>query len=107
MIGAVLLAVVGLTASSSFGAEGKALYEQHCVKCHGADAKGNTKMGQKLGIKDYSSSKAWEGVSDTAAVKAVKQGVKDKDGKVVMKANEDVSEADAKAMVDYMKTLKK
>lgn len=96
-----------LSTTTLLAADGKALYEQHCAKCHGADGKGNTKMGQKVGAKDYSSPKTWEGVTDAAAVKAVKEGVKDKDGKVVMKPAEGVSDADAKAMIDHMKTLKK
>ncbi len=106
-IGAVLLTVVTLSAAHAIAADGKALYEQHCVKCHGADARGDTKMGQKLGIKDYSNAKTWEKVTDAAAVKAVKEGVKDKDGKMVMKPNEALSDAEAKATVDHMKSLKK
>jgi cytochrome c551/c552 len=95
------------TVTTLCAADGKALYEQHCAKCHGADGKGNTKMGQKVGAKDYSVAKTWEGLTDATALKAVKEGVKDKEGKVVMKANEELSDADAKAAVDYMKTLKK
>ncbi len=103
--GATFIAV--LTSTAMLAADGKALYEQHCAKCHGSDGKGDTKMGKKLGAKDYSSSKTWEAVTDSAAMKAVKEGFKDKEGKVVMKATEGVSDGDAKAMVDYMKTLRK
>lgn len=107
MIGAVLVAAMTLSARHSLAADGKALYEQSCAKCHGVDAKGNTKMGQKLGIKDLSNPKSWEGLTDAAAVKAIKEGVKDKNGRMVMKADEGVSDADARAMVEYMKSLKK
>ncbi len=107
IVGAVVAAAAILTATSASAADGKALYEQHCAKCHGVDGKGATKMGQKLGVKDYSTAKAWEGVTDAAAVKAVKEGVKDKEGKVVMKPAEELTEADAKAVVDHMKSLKK
>ncbi len=105
--GALLAIALALAAVTSSAAEGKALFEQHCAKCHGADGKGSTKMGTKLGARDYSSPKTWEGVTDAAALKAVKEGVKDKEGKTVMKPAEELGDAEAKAVVDYMKTLKK
>jgi cytochrome c551/c552 len=103
----VILTVSLLAATSLFAADGKALYEKECAKCHGTDGKGETKMGKKLGAKDYSSPKAWEGLTDAAALKSIKEGFKDKDGKVIMKPAEGVTDADAKAIVDHMKTLKK
>lgn len=107
LITGAILGIAVLTSTTLLAADGKALYEQHCAKCHGADGKGETKMGKKMGAKDYSNPKTWEGVTDTAAAKAVKDGVKDKDGKAVMKPTEGVGDAEAKAVVDYMKTLKK
>ncbi len=106
-LGALLVAALTLTATLALAEDGKALYDKHCAKCHGPDGKGETKMGQKLGAKDYSKAKAWEGVTDATAVKAVKEGVKDKDGKVVMKPAEGLTDADVKGVVEYMKTLKK
>ena len=106
IIGAVAI-IAALSATSLLAADGAELYKEHCAKCHGADGKGNTKMGQKVGAKDYSNAKTWENLTDANAVKAVKEGVKDKDGKVVMKPTEGVSDTDAKAMVDHMKSLKK
>ncbi len=107
LIGAVLGAAVMVTANSARAADGKELYEKNCAKCHGQDAKGATKMGQKLGVKDYSAAKNWEGLTDEKAVKAVKEGVKDKEGKLVMKPTEGITDDDAKAVVEYMKSLKK
>ena len=106
-IGALIALATTLTAVAAMAADGKALYEKDCSKCHGADGKGNTKMGQKVGARDYSNPKTWEGLTDATAVKAVKEGVKDKEGKVVMKPVEGVTDADAKAMVEHMKTLRK
>ena len=96
-----------MAALSASAADGKALYEQDCAKCHGADGKGATKMGQKLGCKDYTDAKVQGAITDEAAMKAVKEGVKDKEGKTVMKGAEGMSDADIKAVVAYMRTFKK
>ena len=103
----IILTISLFAATSLFAADGKALYEKECAKCHGADGKGETKMGKKMGAKDYSNPKTWEGLTDAAAVKSVKEGFKDKDGKVIMKPMEGATDADAKAIIDYLKTLKK
>jgi mono/diheme cytochrome c family protein len=95
-----------LSATPVVAGDGKALYKEHCAKCHGADGKGNTKMGQRLGAKDYSDPKTWEKMTDAAGTKAIREGLKDKDGKVLMKPTEGVSDADAKAVMEYMKSLK-
>jgi len=102
-----ILVIAAFATTTSFAADGKALYEKNCRKCHGTEGKGDTKMGQKLGAKDYSAAKTWEGLTDAAAIKSVKEGFKSKDGKEIMKPTEGVTEADAKAIIDYMKTFKK
>ena len=104
----ILLAITfGFAAAmSASAADAKENWEKSCAKCHGADGKGETKMGKKLGAKDYSNPKAWEGLTDAAAVKSVKEGFKDKDGKVIMKPMEGGTETDAKVIIDYLKTLK-
>lgn len=107
LIAGAILSIAVATATNAFAADGKATYTKHCAKCHGADGKGQTKMGQKLKAKDYTTAKAWEGVTDAAALKAVTEGMKDKDGKVIKKPIEGINEAEAKAAVDYMKTFKK
>jgi cytochrome c6 len=101
------IAVAGMAALSASAADGKALYEQHCTKCHGADGKGATKMGQKLGAKDYTDAKVQDALKDEAAIKAIKEGLKDKEGKVLMKPAEELSADDMKALVAYMRTFKK
>ena len=93
-----------LTASA---ADVKENWEKSCVKCHGADGKGQTKMGQKLGIKDMTDAKVQEGFKDEEAFKAIKEGLKDKEGKTQMKAAEGLSDDDIKGLVKYVRSLKK
>jgi mono/diheme cytochrome c family protein len=101
------IAAMAISAVAVRAADGKALYEEHCAKCHGADGKGNTKMGSKLGAKDYTDAKVQAELKDDAAAKAIKEGLKDKDGKNVMKPAEELSADDVKALVAYMRTFKK
>jgi cytochrome c551/c552 len=105
----VLIAItaLALSATSLLARDPKALYEDQCAKCHGLDGKGQTKMGQKLGAKDYTDAKVQAALTEDAAFKAIKDGFKDKDGKALMKPTEDVSDDDAKALVVYMRTFKK
>ncbi len=96
-----------MAALSARAADGKALYEKDCAKCHGADGKGETKMGKKMGAKDYTDAKVQAELKDEAAIKAIKEGLKDKEGKVLMKPVEGASDDDIKALVAHMRTFKK
>jgi cytochrome c553 len=102
-----LIAVLAIPAISATAADAKATYDKECAKCHGADGKGGTKMGQKLGAKDYTDAKVQDNLKDEAAVKAIKEGFKDKDGKVLMKPAEGLSDEDIKGLVGYMRKFKK
>ena len=96
---------LALTTTTAFAADGKAVYADNCTKCHGDDGKGATKMGTKLGAKDYSDAKVQAAVSDDQAFKSIKEGMK-KDGKTLMKPSE-FPDADIKASIAYLRTLKK
>src|SRR5215472_11853845 len=103
----LVVAAIALTAGSAFAADAKVQYEKDCAKCHGADGKGETKMGKKLGAKDYTDAKVQAELKDDAAFKAIKEGLKDKDGKVLMKPAEGTSDEDIKALVAFMRSFKK
>src|ERR1017187_2486970 len=77
------MAIMAVSALSATAGDAMANYEKSCAKCHGADGKGETKMGKKLGAKDYTDAKVQDELKDDAAFKAIKDGYKDKDGKPV------------------------
>lgn len=97
----------GIAAGNVAAADGKALYDSKCKKCHGEDGKGQTVMGKKVGCQDYTDAKVQEAVSDENALKAIKEGFKNKDGKEVMKPTEGITDEEAKAIIAYMRSFKK
>jgi mono/diheme cytochrome c family protein len=50
-------AAVLLAAAAVAAADGKATFGGKCAACHGADGKGQTAMGKKLGVKDLTVTK--------------------------------------------------
>ncbi len=100
-----LTAMVVGAAISAVAADGKALYDKECGKCHGADGKGQTVMGKKMKAKDYTDAKVQDAVTDEAMAKAIKDGVK-VDGKEVMKPTK-LTDDEVKAIVKHMRGLKK
>ena len=104
----IALGIAGLfVAGYSVRAEdAKAIYERDCAKCHGTDGKGDTKMGKRLGCKDYTEASVQAELKDEDAVKAIKEGLK-KDDKTLMKPAEGLSDDDIKALVAYMRAFKK
>ena len=103
----LFLAALLVPALSLCAADAKERYEKDCAKCHGSDGKGDTKMGKKLGAKDYTDAKVQAEVTDDAAFKAIKDGLKDKEGKALMKPIEGATDEEIKGLVAYMRTLKK
>ena len=102
-----IIAALALSAWSIRAADVAALYEKNCVKCHGADGKGETKMGKKVGAKDLTDAKLQAELKDEAAFKAIKEGLKDKEGKVQMKPIEGATDEEIKALVGHVRTFKK
>ena len=87
------------SAGISFGADASATWNANCASCHGKDGGGSTMMGKKLAVKDYSKE---QGFSDAEATNVIKNG------KGKMKGYKDkLSDADVKALVAYVRSLKK
>ncbi len=95
----VFATIIIASASIGFAADAAAIWAQNCASCHGKDGSGNTMMGKKLGVKDYTKEQSF---SDAEAANIIKNG------KGKMKGFKDkVSDADVKALVAYVRSLKK
>jgi len=105
---ALLITVAACAAMvvSASAADVKENWDKNCAKCHGPDGKGDTKMGKKLEIKDFTDAKVQAALKDDAMFKAIKEGVKDGE-KVRMKAVEGLSDEEMKALVTYVRAFKK
>jgi cytochrome c553 len=104
----ILAAVLGFAAAGTVrAADAKENWDNLCAKCHGPEGKGDTKMGQKLGVKDFTDAKVQEAIKDEDATKAIKEGKKDADGKTLMKPFDTLSDDEVKALVAQVRGFKK
>lgn len=107
---AIVSLIVSMLAASAISvraADAKALWDANCAQCHGPDGKANTKMGKTLSAKDLTDPKVQAEFTDVKATQSIKDGVK-QNGKTTMKAfGGKLSDDDVKALVAYVRTLKK
>lgn len=102
----ILVLVLALTAALAFAAPAADDWENNCASCHGPDGKAQTKQGKKLKIRDYTDAKVQAEMKDEDMLKAILDGVK-VDGKERMKGYRDeLSEEEAKALVEYIRKMK-
>ena len=103
----ILAAAFSLAAAVSVRADdAKDNWTTMCAKCHGADGKGQTKIGQRLGCKDFTDPKVQADIKDDAAFKALRNGLTSDDGKTLMKPFDALSDDQIKALIAYVRTLK-
>jgi cytochrome c553 len=103
-----IVAIIAASVGPSLrGADANQNWSAQCLKCHGADGKGQTKMGKQLAVKDLTDPKVQAAFTDAQAAKAIKEGIKE-GGKTKMKPLGGVlSDGDTKALVAYVRSLKK
>src|SRR6266581_3399216 len=102
---AVALCIAAMT--SMRAAEVKENWEKHCQKCHGADGKGNTKMGRQSGVKDYTDPKVQAELKDENAVKIIKEGIVEKDKRKMDPYKDKLTDEETKALIAYIRAFKK
>jgi cytochrome c6 len=103
LISSLLVAVANLARS----ADVKENWEKHCQKCHGADGKGQTKMGRQSGAKDYTDPKVQAELTDANAVKIIKEGIVDKGKKKMDPYADKLNDEEIKALIAYIRAFKK
>jgi mono/diheme cytochrome c family protein len=92
---------------SGRAADAKSNWANNCAQCHGPSGKGDTKMGKMLNAMDLTDSKKQSSFTDAQAAAAIKDGIK-QNGKTAMKAfGGKLSDDEIKALVAYVRTLKK
>ena len=103
----IALGLLAVSAVSSHAADAKENWDKNCAACHGKDGTANTKMGMKLNAKNLTDPKVQASFTDAKAAQSIKEGIKE-DGKTKMKAFGDkLSDDDIKALVAYVRSLKK
>ena len=84
-----------------------ATFDKKCASCNGKDGKGQTKMGKKLGAKDFTDAKVQAGLTDAQIEEAIKNGKKNDAGKQVMKGFAGkLSDDEIKALVKVVRAFK-
>ena len=106
----VIILVIGILIAAPLAvraADAKANWANNCAQCHGPTGKGDTKMGKMVGAMDLTDPKKQASFTDAKATEAIKNGVK-QNGKTTMKAfGGKFSDDEIKALVAYVRTLKK
>ena len=101
-------ALLAMSAASTARGDTVGDYTKNCASCHGPDGKGQTKMGEKLKIKDLTDPKVQAEFTDEQAMKDISDGLKDeKTGKVTMPARKDkLSPDQIKGLVGFVRAFK-
>jgi mono/diheme cytochrome c family protein len=103
-----LVILFALAATSPlFAIDPATRWKKDCASCHGDDGRGDTKKGRKYLINDLTDPSFQAKFTDEEAASSIKVGLKDAKGKVIMKAIRGVTDDEVKALVAYVRSLKK
>ena len=103
----ITISLFAAAATSVRAADAKTNWDANCVQCHGKTGNADTKMGKTLNAKDLTDPKVQAAFTDAKATQSIKEGVKE-NGKTTMKAfGGKLTDDEIKALVAYVRTLKK
>ena len=98
VIRVALVLAVSLAAVAARAESAATIYEKKCATCHGKDGKGQTKLGEKLGLKDLAAVSAPGRATPAADVEKIVR-----DGKGKMPGFKDkLSDAEIKDLATYV-----
>jgi mono/diheme cytochrome c family protein len=97
---ATLVTTIVLWGTTAAAQDAAATYKAKCAACHGADAKGETPVGKKMGIKDLASSDVQK-MSDAELTAVISDG-KDK----MPSYKKSLKPDQIKELVVYIRSLK-
>ncbi len=91
---------------TGFAADGAALFAKNCKKCHGDKGHGDTAMGERLEIRDYTDPAIQATITDEKIAEVIRDGLTNEDGKKVMLAfGKKLSDDEVQALVEHFRTL--
>ena len=106
---AVAASLIPLASRAEVDKKTERLWKAKCASCHGADGKGQTDQGKKMGVSDYTAAGWQKEHTDPALEKSISEGVtRVKNGKKQEMApfKGKLDAAQIKALVAYIRTLK-
>ena len=102
---AIIPVIIAGAASAAHGSDNSAAgnWREHCANCHGPDGAGQTKMGQKLHVMDFTKASEQARFTDEEAFAAIMQGRIDSHGRLA----ESLTEPEARALIRYVRAFQK
>lgn len=95
--------LVSLAPSGAMAADdAQAVWNKQCAKCHGKTGAGDTKMGEKMKVKDYTTAEFQAQFTDEQLAKAIRDG----EGKMPAYAKK-LTEEQIQAQVKLIRSFKK
>jgi cytochrome c6 len=99
-------AAIVVGAAFVFAAPAAENWENHCAKCHGADGRGQTKVGKKLNVKDYTKADVQAKMKDDEMFKVISDGVIENGKEKKKPFKGELSEQEIKELVAYVRKFK-
>lgn len=98
---------VSLCSLDALAADVKENYAKHCARCHGADGRGQTKMGKQSGAKDYTDPKVVSEINEDRAFDGIKNGLTVKGKEIKKPMGDKLKDDEIKALIGHIRTFKK